>query len=115
MYEIGTFPDKLTDTGLFCILNRTQSITIPIIIRDTLSLTAGDEVIVGLTSNSKELLIQKLIGQTLENIMIISNKGSIRIPEELMKTLYLKKGEVFHIYISIDESVILLKSKNYRA
>jgi bifunctional DNA-binding transcriptional regulator/antitoxin component of YhaV-PrlF toxin-antitoxin module len=99
MHETGTSSDELTDTGLFCTLNKTQSITIPIIIRDTLSITAGDEVIIGLTSNSKELFIQSLIGQTLENIMIISNKGSIRIPEELMRTLYLKKGEVFHIYI----------------
>lgn len=109
MYEINASQNKLINTGLFCTLNKSQCITLPITIRNSLSLIAGDEVTVGLTTHSKELVIKKLIGETVENIMIISNKGSIRIPEELMRTLYLKKGEVFHLYVSINESFILLK------
>lgn len=111
MYEINTSQNTLINTGLYCILNKSQCITLPTTIRNSLSLIAGDTVTVSLITNSKELVIKKLIGETVENIMIISNKGSIRIPEELMRTLHLKKGEVFHLYLSIDESFILLKSK----
>ncbi|WP_068672938.1 hypothetical protein [Oceanobacillus sp. Castelsardo] len=111
MYE-DTSQNKLINTGLFCILNKSQCITLPITIRNSLSLIVGDEVTVSLTTHSKELIIKKLIGETVENIMIISNKGSIRIPEEIMRTLHLKRGVVFHIYVSIDESFILLKKRS---
>ena len=50
---------------LTCTLSNSYSITIPKVIRDILNLKNGDEVTISL--KSKELVIQKLSGETLEN------------------------------------------------
>ena len=102
---------KLNDTELFCTLNKSQYITIPIHIRKLLSLSAGDEVTVSLTKNSSELIIQKRNHVTFENTMVITGKGSIRIPEELKRTLCLQMGDTFQIYLSKENQLILLKIK----
>lgn len=99
---------ELIDTGMLCTLNKSQCITIPKKIRRLLSLKAGDEVTISLTNISKGMIVQKYTCETLENIMVVTNSGSIRIPKEFMKVLSLKIGDMFHIYRSFDEQFIIL-------
>ncbi|WP_047982421.1 MULTISPECIES: AbrB/MazE/SpoVT family DNA-binding domain-containing protein [Ornithinibacillus] len=115
MFNIVIFQDiqiQLIDTGLYCILNKHQSITIPKTVRKALALLAGDEVTVSMTSTSRGLIIQKLTNETLENIMIITRKGAIRIPVELKKNLCLEKGDMFQVYKSIDNQFVVLECKS---
>lgn len=100
---------QLIDTGLFCILKKDQNITIPKSTRKTLALMAGDEVTISMTNNSRELIIEKLTSETLENIMIITKRGSIRIPEELKRYLCLKAGDMFRLYLTTNNQIIVLK------
>src|SRR5699024_2954723 len=82
--------------------NKGQSITIPKKIRESLSLSEGNEVTISFTNNSRELIIRKLTSETFDNVMVVSQKGSIRIPNELLRLLCLKHGDTFHIYLSVN-------------
>lgn len=90
---------------LTCTLSNSYSITIPKVIRDILNLKNGDEVTISL--KSKELVIQKLSGETLENKMILNDRGSIRVPVEIRNLLFLKKGDIFNLYLTSNKQCIL--------
>jgi len=100
---------KLIETNLFCTLNKRQFITIPKVIRNRLHLEAGSELTISMLHGSKDLLVQKPAKHTLENIMVLSNRGTVRIPQELKRYLCLQAGDLFHIYLSADERFIVLK------
>ncbi|MCM3763062.1 AbrB/MazE/SpoVT family DNA-binding domain-containing protein [Alkalihalobacillus oceani] len=101
--------EQPSETGLICILKNGQTITLPKKIRERLCLNFGDEVTVGLTKKSKELIIQKCEGETLDNRMIVSERGAVRIPMELRRFIPLEKGDYFHIFIMKENQAILLK------
>ena len=104
--------DQLTDTGIICKLSKRQTITIPKKVRERLFILAGDEVTISMIAKSNELIIQKTAGNTLENKMIINEKGAIRIPIELGRFLSLKKGDSFLLYLTDHDPFILLKKLN---
>ncbi|MGJ9459016.1 AbrB/MazE/SpoVT family DNA-binding domain-containing protein [Oceanobacillus sp. CF4.6] len=104
--------DKLTNTGIICKLNKRQTITIPKKIRERLLILAGDEVAISMVAKSNELIIRKITGNTLENKMIINERGAIRIPIELGRLLSLKKGDSFLLYLTDHVPFILLKKLN---
>ena len=90
-----------------CTLSKCYTITIPKLIRETLDLMSGDEIII--SSNSEQLIIQKLNEHTLENIMILNNRGSVKIPQEFINLLSLENGDTF--ILSMSNSSIVLKKK----
>ncbi|MDO6449449.1 AbrB/MazE/SpoVT family DNA-binding domain-containing protein [Oceanobacillus profundus] len=102
--------DKLENSSkkiLTRTLSSSYSITIPKVIRDILNLKKGDEITISL--KSKELVIQKLNRETLENKMILNDRGSIRIPAEIRNLLFLKKGDIFNLYLTGNKQCILLR------
>ena len=99
--------DMLRDKSLICILSSIYTITIPKLIRESLKLRYGDEVTISL--KSKDLVIQKVSGDTLENKMILNDRGSVRIPAELIKLLFLKKGDTFKLYLISNNQCVLLR------
>ncbi|KGA96268.1 MAG: AbrB/MazE/SpoVT family DNA-binding domain-containing protein [Bacillaceae bacterium] len=103
---------ELTDSNLMCSLKDKQHITIPSSIRRKLNILPGEEVAVGLADGLKDLIIKKNSDHSLDNKMIVSERGSIRIPTELTRALGLCKGDVFHIYLLIKDNCILLKKEN---
>ncbi|WP_188453354.1 AbrB/MazE/SpoVT family DNA-binding domain-containing protein [Virgibacillus oceani] len=107
-YKIQNKCNQFTDTGLTCTLNNGQSITIPKSIRETVPLMPGDEVTVGLTNSLQELIIRKYNRASLDNKMIISERGGIWIPKELRKSLCLRKGDMFQVYVSNSTQLIKL-------
>ena len=88
-----------------CILTNGYKITIPKLIREKLSFISGDEVTISL--NSEELIIQKQYGDTLENKMVLNDRGTIKIPQEFIKLLSLERGDLFNLHLI--GSTILLK------
>ncbi len=100
--------DEWSKTGLVCSLNYRHSITIPVKIRQRLSFISGTEVAVSATDTLKEIMIRELAGETSENIMVISDRGAIRIPIELKRAMRLVKGSTFHVFISKNEKAVLL-------
>ncbi|TES45767.1 AbrB/MazE/SpoVT family DNA-binding domain-containing protein [Halalkalibacterium halodurans] len=105
--------DSLINTELTCSLKNGQSITIPRPIREKLSFFPGDEVTVSLTAESNELMIRKVKGDTLDNKMIISERGAIRIPVELRRFLRLEREESFDIFVLREDEGILLKKERF--
>ncbi|MCM3715468.1 AbrB/MazE/SpoVT family DNA-binding domain-containing protein [Alkalihalobacillus oceani] len=103
--------ESLVDTGLACSFKSGQSITIPKPIREELSILFGDEVIVSVKANQNELIIQKNSGETVDNKMIVSEKGSIRIPKELKRFLHIKPGDTFKIFLLSNQAIVLRKAK----
>lgn len=91
-----------------CTLSKGYTITIPKSIRKTLNLRSGEEVTISLTS--KELIIRKLYEDNLENKMILTDRGSVKIPQEFIKLLSLERGDVFILYLA--KSSIILKRTN---
>src|SRR5699024_1530243 len=81
-----------------CTLSNGYTITIPKLIRESLNLISGDEVTISL--KSKDLIIQKLYKDTLENSMILNGRGSVKIPQEFIRLLSLEKGDVFILYLA---------------
>ncbi|WP_100405380.1 AbrB/MazE/SpoVT family DNA-binding domain-containing protein [Bacillus solitudinis] len=100
---------QIIDTGLKCTIKSGYYVTIPKSIRKSLTLGCGDEVAVGLTGQADELMIQKLHGETLNNKMIISEKGAIRIPIELRRILKLEKEDSFYIFLEMYNKALFLK------
>ncbi|MCF3944862.1 AbrB/MazE/SpoVT family DNA-binding domain-containing protein [Oceanobacillus alkalisoli] len=92
-----------------CILSTEYKITIPKLIRETLNLVNGDEVIISLIS--KKLTIRKLYEDTAENKMVLNDRGAVQIPQEFIKLQSLEKGDVFNVYLA-DSSIILRKKTN---
>ncbi|MCF3942257.1 AbrB/MazE/SpoVT family DNA-binding domain-containing protein [Oceanobacillus alkalisoli] len=88
-----------------CTLSNGYTITIPKLIRESLNLTSGDEVTISL--KSKDLIIQKLYKDTLENNMILNDRGSVKIPQEFIKLLSLESGDVFNLYLTNSNIIIL--------
>ncbi|MCG3419724.1 MULTISPECIES: AbrB/MazE/SpoVT family DNA-binding domain-containing protein [Oceanobacillus] len=101
--------DQLTNTGIICKLNKRMTITIPKKIRKRLSLMAGDEVAISMIAKSNELIIRKVIEDTLDNKMIINEKGAIRIPIELRRFLSLENGDLFLLNLKDHGPFISLK------
>jgi len=91
-----------------CTLSKGYTITIPKLIRETLNLLSGEEVTISLAY--EELVIEKRCKDTLENTMILNNRGCIKIPQEFINLLYLEKGDVFNLHV--DNNSILLSKSN---
>lgn len=89
-----------------CTLSTEYKITIPKLIREALNLVIGDEVTISLIS--KKLIIRKLYEDTMENKMVLNDRGAVQIPQEFIKLLSLEKGDLFNVYLA-DSSVILRK------
>ncbi|WP_249871653.1 AbrB/MazE/SpoVT family DNA-binding domain-containing protein [Oceanobacillus saliphilus] len=105
-YSLREESNKQTAKNTTCTLSKGYTITIPKLIRETLNLYCGHEIIIRL--QSKELVIQKLLYEdTLENKMVLNNRGSVRIPQEFIKLLSLERGDIFNLYLT--NSGILLK------
>lgn len=101
--------DKHPKNDIICILSTGYKITIPKIIREKLNLlNGGDELTISL--RSKELIVRKLSQDTLENKMIINDRGNVKIPQEFIKLLCLEKGDTFNLYL-VDSSIILRKKE----
>lgn len=105
-YSLSEESNKQEVKNKTCTLSKGYTITIPKSIRETLNLKNGDEVIIGLTS--KDLIIQKLYDDTLENKMILTDRGSVKIPQEFIKLLSLERGDVFTLCLA-KSSIILEK------
>ncbi|MFC0560147.1 AbrB/MazE/SpoVT family DNA-binding domain-containing protein [Halalkalibacter alkalisediminis] len=103
---------ELIDSKLTCSLKHRQDVTIPGSIRKKLFILPGEEVIIGLEEGSNDLFIRKYTNHSLENKMVVSDRGSIRIPTELTRALGLCKGDMFHIYLVKNENGLLLKKVN---
>ena len=104
--------NELVDSRLTCSLKHKQHITIPSAIRRRLNILPGEEIAIGLKGGSKDLIIKKYSDHSLDNKMIVSDRGSIRIPTELTRVLGLCRGDVFHIYLLKNDDCILLKKEN---
>ncbi|WP_067727170.1 AbrB/MazE/SpoVT family DNA-binding domain-containing protein [Oceanobacillus damuensis] len=106
--------DQLTDTGIICKLNKRLTITIPKNIRERLSLMAGDEAAISLIARSNELMIRKATEGTVDNKMIINERGAIRIPIEIGRFLSLENGDLFLLYFSNRGPFIILKKYQHQ-
>ncbi|WP_010650449.1 hypothetical protein [Oceanobacillus massiliensis] len=102
----------LNETGLICTLSKVHSVTIPKIIRNTLQLKTGVEVTISLRTKSNDIVIQKNNGDASENKMVLNNRGSVRIPAEIIKLMYLNKGDIFKIYLASNNIFILLRKRS---
>ncbi|WP_332696210.1 AbrB/MazE/SpoVT family DNA-binding domain-containing protein [Halalkalibacter lacteus] len=115
MFEVVINEEKkkqLSVSKSTCNLNQRQSIIIPNLIRKRLNIHSGDEVTVSLSEKTNGLVIRKSFGDTLENKMIIGQRGSIRIPSELMRVLRLEVGDIFDIHSPDNDSFIFLEKIN---
>lgn len=101
--------DPLNDNGIICKLNKSLTMTIPKKIRERLSIMAGDQVAISLIAKSNELIIRKVTESTVDNQMIINERGAIRIPIEIGRFLSLKNGDLFLLYFSNHGRFISLK------
>lgn len=99
--------NKHTAENATCILTTSYKITIPKTIRETLNLLNGDELTISL--RSKELIIRKLSQDTLENKMIINERGTVKIPQEFINLLSWEKGDLFNLHL--DNSSIIMRKK----
>ncbi|GAA0316494.1 MULTISPECIES: AbrB/MazE/SpoVT family DNA-binding domain-containing protein [Oceanobacillus] len=111
-YLLNEKNPQLSPTGLFCTLTSSYSITLPKPIRDILNLNPGDEIVISLRSQSHELVVQKFGGNSLENIMILNERGSFRVPKEFIKFLYLEKGDTFILYLNREQKIVLLRKRS---
>lgn len=104
-YSLSKESSKQEEKNTTCTLSKEYKITIPKFIRQEFNLICGDEVTISLTS--KELIIRKQLEDTLENRMVLNDRGTVKIPQEFIKILSLQKGDVFNIYLA--NSCILLR------
>ncbi|WP_040980510.1 MULTISPECIES: AbrB/MazE/SpoVT family DNA-binding domain-containing protein [Oceanobacillus] len=114
MYDSYLLNEKILQirsTGLLCTITNSYSITIPKPIRDILNLSPGDEVVIS-KSQSNELVVQKFSGSSLENIMILNERGSFRVPKEFIRFLYLEKGDTFNLYLNSEKQIVLLRKRS---
>lgn len=110
VYSIGKESKRSRNKEhITCILTKGHSITIPKLIRGKLSFISGDEITISL--KSEELIIQKSYRDMLENKIILNDRGSIKIPQEFIKILSLKKGDRFNLYMVNSRVVLLKKAK----
>lgn len=106
-YSLCEESNKLKVINTTCILSNAYTITIPKFIREALNLLSEDEITISLKSN--QLIIRKLSEDNLENKMILNNKGTVKIPQEFIKLLPLKRGDQFNLYVQ--NKVIILKKE----
>ncbi|WP_368505256.1 AbrB/MazE/SpoVT family DNA-binding domain-containing protein [Alkalihalophilus sp. As8PL] len=99
----------LIETALFCKLNSRQDITLPNSIRNILLILPGMIVTIRLLPGTNDIQIQKGSASAVENKMVVSEKGSIRIPSEIIRRARIRKGDRFRIYFTNNEESILLK------
>ena len=100
--------DYFLNVNQYCVLTKSQSITIPKVMRESLNLRVGDEVAISFEIKSNVIKIEKLNGNISDNKMVINRKGGILIPTEIVKLLRLKTGDTFHPYLN-DQKILLRK------
>ncbi|CEI82991.1 hypothetical protein J18TS1_07070 [Oceanobacillus oncorhynchi subsp. incaldanensis] len=115
MYDSCPINEKnpqINPTGLHCMITSSYSVTIPKPIRDILNLSPGDEVIISSKHKSNELIVQKFSGNSIENIMILNERGSFRVPKEFIKFLNLEIGDIFSLYLNREKQIVLLRKQS---
>ncbi|WP_083633479.1 hypothetical protein [Alkalihalophilus pseudofirmus] len=99
---------KLEGNSFYCKLNSRQDITLPHTLRKTLLIEPGVLITVGLVPGTTSIFIKKDIGSLVDNKMVVSENGSIRIPSEITKRAGFCKGDRFRIHVREKDGLILL-------
>ncbi|WP_280771457.1 AbrB/MazE/SpoVT family DNA-binding domain-containing protein [Salipaludibacillus daqingensis] len=110
----GVIKRSIYDTKRVCKFKKDQTILVPAGIRKLVSFFPRDEVFVRFDEKSNDITIYRSDTQTVENRMLITQNGAVRIPSEIKNLVKLKEGDRLSIFVDNEFNGVILK-KNHLA